>query len=78
MATVNSSAATGTVIFYDTASGTATELGTATLSSGTASFATNSLSVGTHILYATYVGDSTYETSASGTVTVTVTSASGS
>lgn len=71
-ATVSPSGATGTVTFYD---GT-TSLGTGTLSSGTASIATSSLSVGSHSITAVYGGNTSYTTSTSSAVTVTITSAS--
>ena len=77
-AAVSSTAATGTMNFYDESGTTVTEIGTVTLSSGTASLAITTLATGTHTLYATYVGDSTYATSTSGTVSVDVTSASSS
>lgn len=73
-ATVSATLATGTVTFYD---GT-TELGSATLGTGTATLTTKALAVGTHTLVATYVGDSTYATSSSGTVTITVSAATSS
>jgi len=53
-AAVSPSAATGTVTFYE---GT-TRLGTAAVSSGTASYSTSSLPVGDHVITATYEGDS--------------------
>jgi hypothetical protein len=56
------SAATGTVSFFD---GT-TKLGTATLSSGVATYATSSLAIGTHSITAVYNGDTNF-----GTVTST-------
>jgi uncharacterized protein (TIGR03437 family) len=52
-----------------------TALGSATLSSGTASFALPLLSVGTHVITGTYAGDGTW-TSTARTVTVTITIAS--
>ena len=68
-ATLSSSAATGVVQFYD---GT-TELGTGSLNAGVATYATTTLAAGTHALQAIYVGDSSYATSTSGSVTVTIT-----
>ena len=70
-ATVSSTSATGTVRFYD---GT-TELGTATLNSGIATYTTSTLAVGSHSLTAEYVGDSNYASSTSGVITLTITSA---
>ena len=57
-ATVSSSAGTpdGTVSFYDGA----TLLGSATLASGTASYLTSSLAIGTHPITAVYSGSSNY------------------
>jgi hypothetical protein len=68
-ATVTPTDVTGTVTFYD---GSA-YVGSGTLSSGGASFTTNSLSVGSHTLTAVYGGTSVYSSSTSDTVTVTVT-----
>jgi len=59
---------TGTVSFYDGA----TLLNTATLSVGSASYATTSLSVGVHSLTATYSGDANFTGSTSSATTVTV------
>jgi hypothetical protein len=70
-ATVSPSAATGTVQFFDGG----TSLGTATLSGGRASVSTSSLAVGNHSITATYNGNSNYNTSASGTVSLTVSKA---
>ena len=67
-ATVAPSAATGTVTFND---GT-TKLGTGTLASGTATFQTSSLSVGAHTITVVYGGDTSYASSTSTAVTVTV------
>jgi sugar lactone lactonase YvrE len=62
-------APTGTVYFYDGS----TTLGSATLSSGSASFSTTSLASGTHTITATYNGDSLYNSaSSSNAATVTV------
>jgi trimeric autotransporter adhesin len=74
---------TGSVNFYDRASGaTCTSLGTSTqigttqtLSGGSASVATPSLSVATHTVLACYLGDSNFNTS-SGTASKTVGKAS--
>lgn len=70
-ATVAPTAASGTVTFYD---GT-TSLGTGTLSSGTATLATKFTTAGTQSLTATYAGDTTYATSTSSAISVTVTAA---
>ena len=69
-ATVSPSAATGTVTFYD---GT-TSLGTGTLSSGTATLATSFSTAGTHSITAVYGGSTTYATSTSSAISLTVTS----
>ncbi len=63
-ATVSPSAATGTATFWDGS----TNLGTGTLSGGVATFATSSLTVGTHPITAIYNGDATYASSTSNTV----------
>jgi subtilase family serine protease len=55
-ATVTPSTATGNVSFYD--NGSSTALGTATLSSGAATFPTTALPVGSNSVTATYNGDS--------------------
>ncbi len=68
-ATVSESAATGTVQFFDGA----TQLGASAVSAAVATFTTTTLAVGTHILTAVYVGDSSYTTSTSGAVTVVIT-----
>lgn len=60
-ATVDPSAATGSVSFYDGV----TLLGTQPLSGGTAALSTSSLSVGSHSLTAVYSGDSTHDSSTS-------------
>jgi len=60
-ATVSPSGATGTVQFFDGA----TLLGAPTLSGGTATLSTASLSAGTHSITATYSGDGNYATSSS-------------
>lgn len=72
MATVsgNSGTPSGTVTFNDSISGT---LGTATLSNGVATLSTSSLVAGTHVITATYAGNSNYSGS-SGTTTQTVNS----
>ena len=63
--------ATGNVTFYD---GSA-PLGTVALSSGTATYATNSLVLGTHAITASYGGDSNYQATNSAPVSVVVNSA---
>jgi hypothetical protein len=69
-------AATGTVEFYDTT--TSTELGTGSLSSGTATM-TAILSIAeTHEIEAIYEGDSSYATSTSSTISVVVSASSDS
>jgi hypothetical protein len=49
-----------------------TTLGTATLSAGTAAFATSKLSVGTHPITARYNGSSTYGSSTSAVLSETI------
>jgi len=65
---VSPSVATGTVTFKD---GTTT-LGTASVIAGIATYATASLSSGSHSITAVYSGDANYNTSASGILTQTV------
>jgi hypothetical protein len=67
-ATVSPVAASGTVTFTEGA----TVLGTGTLASGVATFSTTSLPVGSHVISATYGGNSTYAGSTSNTVTQVV------
>ncbi len=67
-ATVSPSAATGTVTFYD--GGTA--LGTGTLSSGIATYATSILAPGAHFITAVYGGSSIYAGSTSPVLTQNV------
>jgi hypothetical protein len=67
-AVVSPTAATGTVMFMDSA----TTLGTGTLSGGTASFSTSSLAVGSHSITAAYGGDSNYVGSKSPILTQSV------
>lgn len=73
-ATVTPAAATGTVYFYDTDPLTALIklLGSGNVSSGTATYSTTTLGVGTHTITATYSGDTAYAGSTSSSVTVTV------
>jgi hypothetical protein len=68
-ATVTPAAATGTVTFYDSSS----QIGSADLSSGTATFSASFSTTGTQSLTADYGGSSTYAASYSSAVTVTVT-----
>jgi hypothetical protein len=72
---------TGTVTFMEaptgTGSGSSMTLGTGTLgSNGQASFTTSTLPVGTHVIFATYHGDSNFSTSTSTSITQTVEQAS--
>lgn len=60
---------TGSVDFYDGA----TLLGSATLSSGTATYATSSLASGTYSITATYAGDSNFLSVTSSAVSLTIT-----
>jgi len=62
---------TGTVTFIDTSNSNAT-LGTATLSSGAGTLSISTLSVGTHVIQASYGGDTTNATSTSNTVSQVV------
>jgi hypothetical protein len=81
-ATVTGTGATGTVAFWDAASGatcsslgTSTQIGsTQTLSGGTSSVSTSSLAVGAHTILACYSGDTNF-TSSSGTISQTVNAA---
>ncbi len=66
--TISASAATGTVQFFDGI----TQIGVGTVLSAVAMFTTTTLAVGTHTLTAIYVGDSSYSTSTSGVLTVTI------
>ena len=67
-ATITPSTATGTVTFMD---GT-TSLGTGTLSSGKATLATSFSTTGTHSITAVYGGSTTFATSTSPAVSITV------
>lgn len=71
-ATASSSGVTpsGAVTFTDTTTGTT--LGTETLASGVASLTVSTLSIGAHILQASYGGDATNSTATSNTVTQVV------
>jgi hypothetical protein len=64
-ATVNPSAATGTVTFYEATTTPWTSLGTGTITSGTTTFSTNFSSAGTYLIGAIYSGSCTYATSTS-------------
>ncbi|MGH9604665.1 MAG: Ig-like domain repeat protein [Terracidiphilus sp.] len=70
-ATVTPSAATGTVTFYNGS----ISIGTSSLASGTATISPSFTSAGTESLTATYGGSSTYASSTSSAVTVTVSTA---
>ena len=72
-ATVSPSTATGTVTFF---SGT-TSLGTGTLSSGVATLTTSFATAGTDSLTAVYAGSTTFATSTSSAVGITVSSGTG-
>jgi hypothetical protein len=72
-ATVTPSGATGMVSFFN--NGSTTALGSANLSSGTATFTTTALPPGTNNVTATYGGSGTFATSTSSAVAVTVTAA---
>jgi uncharacterized protein YjdB len=67
-ATVWPSAATGTMTFYDGS----TVLGTGTIASGTANYATSTLALGSHSITAVYGGNSTYAGSTSPILTQNV------
>ena len=69
-------AATGTIEFYDKT--TSTDLGTVSISSGSASVTTSFSAVETHVIEAIYSGDSTYASSTSSTISVVINSSSGS
>ncbi len=71
-ATVSPTAATGTVTFYDSS----TSLGSATLSSGAAALSASFSTAGSHAVTATYGGSSTYASSTSSAVDITVTGTS--
>jgi len=66
--TVAPTTATGTVTFFDGVN----VLGTASLSSGTATFSTNSLVVGTHFLKASYSGDANFVGSTSSVISLVI------
>jgi len=68
-ATVKPATASGTVSFYN--NGSTTALGSGTISSGTASFATTSLPIGANSVVATYGGINAPSSSPAVTVTVT-------
>jgi subtilase family serine protease len=69
-ATVTPSSATGTVSFFN--NGSATALGSATLTAGTATFSTTALPAGTNSIVATYTGIDASSTSSAVTVTETL------
>jgi hypothetical protein len=68
--TVVAGAESGEVTFYDGA----TSLGTVPITNGQASFTTSSLSVGTHSIFASYAGDSSYLPSKSSALLETINS----
>ena len=63
---------TGTVDFYDTTTSTDLTPGGIALSSGTATFATTSLAVGSHFIKASYSGDPNFLTSNATAAAVTI------
>ncbi|MGO9923386.1 MAG: Ig-like domain repeat protein [Isosphaeraceae bacterium] len=63
---------TGPVDFFDTTTNTDLTPGGVSLSSGTATFSTTSLAVGTHTIKATYSGDTNFLTSNASTGTITI------
>ncbi|MCL2659100.1 MAG: Ig-like domain repeat protein [Acidobacteriaceae bacterium] len=69
-ATVNATAATGTVSFYD--DNGATYLGNGTLDTGVATLTTSSLTAGSYTIMDTYLGDGNYAASTSAPAMVTV------
>lgn len=73
-ATVSPTAATGTVSFLNNGA----QIGSATLSSGTATYTATFATAGTESLTASYGGDSTYASSTSSAVSLTVTAATAS
>ena len=68
LVTSNGTAPTGTVLFQE---GSAT-LGSATISSGAATWSTNSLTMGQHVIVAVYQGDTANGTSSSASLTQNV------
>ena len=73
-ATVNPSSTTGSVNFYN--NGSSTPLGSGTISSGAATFATTSLPLGSNSVTATYSGDTSSRLSTTTTPAVVTTSSS--
>jgi len=67
-AAVSPTAATGTVTFKDGGS----DLGTSSLSGGSATYINNALSVGNHSITAVYAGDAAYSSSTSSVLTQTI------
>ena len=65
----------GSVIFQDVTASPMTTLGTAMLSAGTATLQYSGLTVGTHMISATYQGDSNFDQSTSPQIAQTVTMA---
>jgi Bacterial Ig-like domain (group 3)/Right handed beta helix region len=70
--TPGSGTPTGAVDFFDTTTNTDLTPGGVSLSSGTATFSTTSLAVGSHTIKATYSGDTNFLTSTGTTGTVTI------
>jgi sugar lactone lactonase YvrE len=65
--------ASGSITFFDTASGTTTTLGTAALANNIATLPTTALPAGLHNLTATYTGDHTHNAAQSSTFALTIT-----
>jgi sugar lactone lactonase YvrE len=65
-------AATGSVTFWDTSGGTQTTLGTAGLISGSATFSISTLAAGVHSLVATYAGDASHGAAQSSALAIAV------
>jgi len=63
---------TGSVDFFDTTTNTDLTPGGVALSSGTATFSTTSLAVGSHIIKVTYSGDTNFLTSSASTGSITI------
>jgi sugar lactone lactonase YvrE len=65
--------ATGSVIFLELSGGATTQLGSAVLVSGSASYALGALGAGVHTIFATYGGDANHGAAQSSALAVTVT-----
>ncbi len=74
--TVSTTAATGTIEFYDTT--TSTDLGSSSVTDGVTTLATSLSAVETHAIEAIYSGDTTYATSTSSTINIVISSSSSS